>query len=283
MSTDPLIAVEKALTDEARESWLRRAFEMYPRLRGAKVADVLEHLNGTDSHLRLVEPWWETHGQRLTLDLLCDAELLSASCRLAIVATGASVQVPFDILAEVVARAAAAGEQGVVNLDQVSAIPDDGLYHGSDLDAAANADEVGPEHMGVCLTALETRREAFLETQMKEARFATGLLVGDDPDDPFDGEGRAEWRAGLLELKRTIEESNGKPMTAEEASVLALRTIIGGSWSRGMEIGLNLARNRQAKQRTWEVEEYSNGTGVLLTGPSDAPAGEYVLVERGKL
>src|ERR1700733_1584228 len=123
MNTDPLLVVEATLMDEARDRWLERAFKLYPRLEGAKVADVLENLNSTDAFLPLTEPWWDTHGQKLVLELLCDPVLVSSAVRLAIVAHGDENGAPFDALAEAVARAASAGEVGVIDADAIAAVP----------------------------------------------------------------------------------------------------------------------------------------------------------------
>ncbi len=250
MSTDPLLAVEATLTDDAREVWLRVAYTMYPRLEGAGVADVLEQLNSSDEFLPFVEPWWDTHGQKLAMALLCDSELLSASVRLAIVAYGASNSVPFDGLAEAVARAAAAGETSVIDLEHTKQVPQDGLYHGPDLDAAATA-MGGPEKMGVCLTALNDRRERHVEAQLDELTKMTDTSE-EMPEEPI--------TQAVRDLRALISERTGEDPSPAQVTALAMRIVIGGSYSAGIEIGLNLARQRLAKARAARLHFDDAGT-----------------------
>lgn len=284
--------VAATLTEDGRRRWLQAALSMYPKLAPAEpdVVAVLAWMEGEQSFPRHMQPWWDTHGQRLTMDLLCDAVLLSHSARLAIIATDGAQHLDFALLAEVVARAAAAGEVAVVDLELIPENPDqgpdDGQYHGAELDAAMAMHE-GPTGMGVCLTALASRRDAHVDQQVREARFATDVLLGDEPSEESmpRGEGVAEaMRKALLELKAGVEQATGEEMSREDATLLALRTTFGGSFSTGIEVGLNLARNRQQRQREWEVEHYLSGGATLLTSPGEGvEAGEYVLVEKGKL
>lgn len=252
---DVLLLVEATLTEWAREAWLRRAYEMFPRLRGAKVADVLQMMDADDSFERDVEDWWRAHGHGLAIELVCEPALLSASARVAIVATGASSQ-HFDALAEVIARAAVASEAGVIDREQVRAeAAPEVLYHGPELDAAiASPANIGG--MGVCLTALSSRRDAHIDGQIEEAQKATDVVLGGPAPDGPDGE---ELAAALRELVTTMQEGLGRDLTSEEATLLALRMVIGGSFSRGIEIGLTLARTRQAKARELEIQWDQDG------------------------
>lgn len=126
-------------------------------------------------------------------------------------------------------------------------VPDDGLYHGPELDAAKDADG-GPEQMGVCLTALASRRESFIDGQLAEAQKATAIVLGGKP-----AAGDEELAEVLLELKAAAEEALDEPLTDEQATLIAIRATIGGSWTYGMEIGLTLARQRQAQAAELDV------------------------------
>jgi hypothetical protein len=115
--TDVLLAVEATLTENARDWWLRKAWEMYPRLRGAKVADVLEALVSTDSWLPQVEGWFTQYG-----DALCDelggaaGRIGGAASRLALVTCSGSASISIAELTEKVVRSAVAGEKDAIGL-----------------------------------------------------------------------------------------------------------------------------------------------------------------------
>ena len=110
------LATAAVLTPEAREQWLARAFEMFPRLRGADVADVLDELRNADAFLRFTEPWFDGPGAALHAELDAAVAVMGASIRMAVVAGGASLSFDFEALAEKIARAAVAGETGTVQL-----------------------------------------------------------------------------------------------------------------------------------------------------------------------
>jgi hypothetical protein len=115
---DPLLTVEATLTAPTKERWLARAFEMFPRLRGAKVADVLESLAERDAFLNLTEPWWGRAGDALNEKLGGESPFLTPAIYIAIVAAGASNNDPrMDRIAELVARAAAQGSTDAVVFD----------------------------------------------------------------------------------------------------------------------------------------------------------------------
>lgn len=56
MTSDPLIAIEKALPRSLRDIFLSNWFALNPQHRGAQVADVLEQLVDSDSNLEVTEP-----------------------------------------------------------------------------------------------------------------------------------------------------------------------------------------------------------------------------------
>jgi hypothetical protein len=58
-TVDWSLAIQRALTDEETKAFLDRWASLNPHWRGAQVADVLEVLWDSDSHLDLVEPRWE--------------------------------------------------------------------------------------------------------------------------------------------------------------------------------------------------------------------------------
>lgn len=107
--TDVLIAIERTMGVASREQWLARAIEQYPRMDGAKVADVLELLMETDAFLPLIEPYLDGAGAKLADEL--GGTLVSASARAAIVYASAD----YEVRAEQIARAAAGGQRGTVS------------------------------------------------------------------------------------------------------------------------------------------------------------------------
>jgi len=63
--TDELLAIERALTDAEMHQFLADVKDRWPRLDGAKVADVLEHTTSYDMFLDKTEPFFEGHGPEL--------------------------------------------------------------------------------------------------------------------------------------------------------------------------------------------------------------------------
>jgi len=58
--------VEAALSEDERREFLDAVARLDPRLRGAKVADVLSIADDADSFLGIVEPMFEEHADELT-------------------------------------------------------------------------------------------------------------------------------------------------------------------------------------------------------------------------
>ncbi len=102
--------------------------------------------------------------------------------------------------------------------DQLRDVPDDGLFHGPELDRALKAaSETPPDQMGVCPTALDSRKGAFLEQQLDEAA---------DP-------GFAK------EIEKELLDA-GAPFDKETIAIVQLRSTLGGSFTMGMGTGIGL-------------------------------------------
>lgn len=64
-----LLAVERAMTLEEREQFLARFVGINPHYDGAHVADILDILNDSDSHLDVTEPLLEAHADEIGEDV----------------------------------------------------------------------------------------------------------------------------------------------------------------------------------------------------------------------
>jgi hypothetical protein len=85
---DTVLLVEKAMTSEEREQFMRKWLTINPRYNGATVADVLDELIEGDANLDVVEPIWEAHHD--DFDDLGMPQLLRA-CTLAMLYTHGQV------------------------------------------------------------------------------------------------------------------------------------------------------------------------------------------------
>lgn len=54
--SNPLLVVESMLTDEEERVFLDNFYALNPNMRGAQVADILDMLESSDSHLDVTEP-----------------------------------------------------------------------------------------------------------------------------------------------------------------------------------------------------------------------------------
>jgi hypothetical protein len=100
-------------------------------------------------------------------------------------------------------------------------------FHGDELAKAIERAVAGPEAMGVCMTALDTYTKTHIDQQMKEA-------------ETIDQDVRREMGPVLAEA--------GHDLTDEEVALLGIRTLVGGSFSFGIFVGLELERGRRAKE-----------------------------------
>lgn len=64
-TTDPLLAIDRSLTDDEREQFLAYVARRWPNLVGAEPADVLELTTSHDMFLAQTEPFWEEHAAEL--------------------------------------------------------------------------------------------------------------------------------------------------------------------------------------------------------------------------
>lgn len=110
---DVLLVVERTFKPAAKREWLARAGQLYPAMRGAKVADVLEVLMGTDAYLPLVEPYMESTGARVAEELKCGTVVISAAVRAAILMGAAD----YEPRAEAIIHAACSRQTGVVSFE----------------------------------------------------------------------------------------------------------------------------------------------------------------------
>lgn len=101
----------------------------------------------------------------------------------------------------------------------------DELFHGDELHAAIERAVGGPPAMGVCETALDTYTQAHVDEQMKEA------LTVDE-----------QVRRDLV----PILEQTGEEITDAMIAAAGIRVLIGGSFSFGIFVGLELERGRRA-------------------------------------
>lgn len=68
-SEDVYLAIERSMTEEAREKFLATFLRINPTWRGAHVSDVLANLCNVDSHLDVVEPMYEQHAEEVGPEL----------------------------------------------------------------------------------------------------------------------------------------------------------------------------------------------------------------------
>lgn len=103
---------------------------------------------------------------------------------------------------------------------------DDGLFHGPELDEAMT-DAPRLDEIGVCETALHSRRADFVDGQLDE-------LVNE--------QSRAETRKLLMDA--------GLPFHDKAVDAFQLRGVIGGSLTYGMAVGMALERMRHEGSRS---------------------------------
>lgn len=75
--TDPVLAVQRAMTPDEQRDFLDRIYRTNPNMKGAHVADVLDIIYGSDGAIQWTEPFWEKYGESLTTDSEGDFELLA--------------------------------------------------------------------------------------------------------------------------------------------------------------------------------------------------------------
>lgn len=111
-------------------------------------------------------------------------------------------------------------------------VPDDGRYHGPELDVAMEAaNKLLPHDLGVCETAFSTRKDPIIDQTLRE---------GMDP----------EHAAGL---KKALMDS-GQPFDDDLVSTIQIRGAVGGAFSYGISTGILLERQRlRALRRGAEV------------------------------
>lgn len=98
-------------------------------------------------------------------------------------------------------------------------------WHGDDLDAAM-AKAGDPASMGVCLSALESRVRPFVDSQIEEMT---------DPE-------------LLKDTEAMLAERMNGPVEEGMASLIQARSVIGGSFTFGIAVGLMLAADKETDQ-----------------------------------
>lgn len=79
LGNDAYMEIEARMTTEERALFLSVIHRTNPRLRGAKVADVLAMMDDQDAMLNLLEPFLETHGESLVGQFGPSGKLLRAA------------------------------------------------------------------------------------------------------------------------------------------------------------------------------------------------------------
>jgi hypothetical protein len=94
-TTDPLLTITRALTDDERRLIVTRFVNLNPHWDGAEAADILDALDQGDAYLGKTEPFYEEHGGELP-----DARPARGFAVLAVVAMGRDLTVPavLDVL-----------------------------------------------------------------------------------------------------------------------------------------------------------------------------------------
>jgi hypothetical protein len=72
-TTDPLMAVVAALTEEQRAEIVARFVRANGHWDGAEAADILDALTNHDSDLDVLEPFFEKHGDKFGADGVAEA------------------------------------------------------------------------------------------------------------------------------------------------------------------------------------------------------------------
>jgi hypothetical protein len=108
------------LTPEACILIIERFLATNPHQRGIQVADILDMLVQTDSHLQLVEPYWEAQGSQLVEALGGRERLVSASARAAALLFEPEVPTAeaYASLVSRIAWAASENQHGTIGIPQ---------------------------------------------------------------------------------------------------------------------------------------------------------------------
>lgn len=105
-------------------------------------------------------------------------------------------------------------------------VPDDGKLHGPEIDEALGfAETHTPPFLGLCLTALRTRTDQIIDSQLKS---------GMDPE-------------AVEEAKKALMHA-GAPFDDEIAAGVVIRSAIGGTFTMGIATGLKLASMMDPEQ-----------------------------------
>lgn len=125
-------------------------------------------------------------------------------------------------------------------------VPDDGQLHGPEIDEALEfAETHTPPFLGLCLTALRTRTDQIIDSQLK-----TGM----DPE-------------AVEEAKKALMRA-GAPFDDEIAAGVVIRSAIGGTFTMGIAAGIKLASMMDPEQ----LKAIIDSTGELEESPPDMPA-----------
>lgn len=110
--SDPFLAIDRALHDDERETFLRRFTHHNPHWRGAHVADILSELDNADAMLRQVEDFFEVYERELTMFTDYARRFVGSAVRAIVLIHDEPKTPPFLPVMLLVARAVAADEEG---------------------------------------------------------------------------------------------------------------------------------------------------------------------------